>query len=342
MSSANEDGLYQDIQENPEDRAPKLVLADWLQIEKGDDTRAEIIRLLDAYSSDVPHAEGAAIARRLYHLIPTKISSHVTVRAEDVDRLLQEHQRSLQSVKVTEVPADTQEIEELLSRLRAFPFLTHVELVLDANNLDILQSLAEGFFARLLRHFPCLELSFLNGRRILDWTEIGTDTAKQLEQDLDTTDLFTGDPLFQVSDFARALMHNEERFVRPVNRRSATPEILHLLRLRVRDLGFTEPPTTTELFARARKFGLELCPPETALLLRLENNDQPSGWDYVGMESVTDPLDRPGIFRIGRAAYDNTRLLGGHYASPRTLWNLDQQVIFRLCKPCLPAGRSDS
>ena len=49
------------------------------------------------------------------------------------------------------------------------------------------------------------------------------------------------------------------------------PETVAVVQLRVRDLGFTSPPTTAELFAKAKEFGLELCSAEIGLQYYLQH-----------------------------------------------------------------------
>jgi len=162
---------------------------------------------------------------------------------------------------------------------------------------------------------------------------IGGMTAEELERTLDREKIL-------VTPFARSMLRNKEEFVEPVNKRRGKTETLHLVRLRVRDLGFTHYPTTTELFVRAKERGLDLCPPEVGPYLQLAHKDQPSGSYYIGMEPVTDSDGRPGVFGLGR---DGGGLWVDHYwAPPGRPWNLGARFVFSVRKPGLPAGRSDS
>jgi len=167
---------------------------------------------------------------------------------------------------------------------------------------------------------------------------IGGMTAEELERALDRDKI-------NVANYARSMLKNRKEFIDPVNERESerggrTAETLHLVWLRVRDLGFTSAPTTTELFARAKERGLELCPPEVGPYLRLANKDQPPGWYYIGMEPVADSVGDPRVFYLARFG-DGLWLLDS-WAYPGRRWVLVDQFVFGVRKPGLPAGRSDS
>ncbi len=56
---------------------------------------------------------------------------------------------------------------------------------------------------------------------------------------------------------------------------ASTPVTLNLVRLSVNDLGFEKGATTRNIYARARKLDLGLCPAEAGPQLRLQYKDQP-------------------------------------------------------------------
>jgi len=157
--------------------------------------------------------------------------------------------------------------------------------------------------------------------------KIGGMTAEELEESLDREKI-------HVSSYSRSMFKNKKQFIQPVNEREkerrGETETLALVRLQVRDLGFTSPPTTKELFARARERGLELCPPETGPYLRLKDKDQPSGWYFIGMEPVADSVGHPRVFFLARL--ESELWLGSYWASPDILWHLDYQFVFRVRK----------
>ena len=78
-------------------------------------------------------------------------------------------------------------------------------------------------------------------------------------------------------------------------------EKIDTVRLRVRDLGFDEWTTLEQLFERAETFGLELCPAETGLYMRLADMNQPNReWYYIGMKPITNSGGKPDIFILER------------------------------------------
>ena len=157
--------------------------------------------------------------------------------------------------------------------------------------------------------------------------KIGGMTAEELEESLDREKI-------HVSSYSRSMFKNKKQFIQPVNEREkerrGETETLALVRLQVRDLGFASPPTTKELFARARERGLELCPPETGPYLRLKDKDQPSGWYFIGMEPVADSDGIPRVFGLGRGG--DGLWLYGYWADPDDQWGLGFRVVFRRCK----------
>ena len=108
-------------------------------------------------------------------------------------------------------------------------------------------------------------------------------------------------------------------------------ETVQLKLVTVRDLGFTESPTTVELFARAKERGLELCPPIVGLELRLQYEDQPmNDWFYVGMVPIAGSDGDPVVFGVG---HDEGGLgLYGSWAGPGDRWGLHYSIVFRVGK----------
>jgi len=168
--------------------------------------------------------------------------------------------------------------------------------------------------------------------------KIGGMTAEELEKSL-------GEEKINVSVYARRMLRNKEEFVEPVNKRErerrGKTETLDLVRLRVRDLGFTNPPTTKELFARAKKLGLELCPPETGPYLRLADKDQPLRTRYyIGMEPLTDSDGDPIVFLLERS--QGGLWLLNYWTGPDDHLDSDDRIVFRL-RPSTPpkTGKCD-
>ena len=74
-----------------------------------------------------------------------------------------------------------------------------------------------------------------------------------------------------------------------------------LVRVSVEQMGFAkEEVTRQEIYRRAIKLGLELCPCEVGPALRLSYEDQPDKeWLFIGMETIADSQKDMVIFRVG-------------------------------------------
>lgn len=98
---------------------------------------------------------------------------------------------------------------------------------------------------------------------------------------------------------------------------------------------FDTNPTTTEIYARAKKEGLELCTPATGLQLRLDYIDQPnSDYFWVGMEPIAGSDGYPRVFSVGRDD-GGGRWLNAFWTNPSRAWDLDDRIVFRLRKETL-------
>lgn len=108
-------------------------------------------------------------------------------------------------------------------------------------------------------------------------------------------------------------------------------ESINLARAKVSELGFTEMPTTRELWKRIREIG-ELCPAEVGPQLRRQYEDQPKGEVlWVAMEQIADSDGYLSVFLVGR--YDGGgRWLYGSYAHPDYRWYLEGGIVFSLRK----------
>jgi hypothetical protein len=73
----------------------------------------------------------------------------------------------------------------------------------------------------------------------------------------------------------------------------------NLIILSVKSLGFASGATVKEIFERAKKLGLELCPPETGPQLRLQYKEQPiDEWCLIGMEPIAGFDGDPCLFDV--------------------------------------------
>lgn len=110
---------------------------------------------------------------------------------------------------------------------------------------------------------------------------------------------------------------------------SKKKEALNLVFLTPADLGFTTYPTTTELYARAKEQGYDLCPAEAGP--QLAGTLEEAGWMYIAMEPITDSDGGPSVFTVGRRG-DGEQWLCAHWASPGDEWGLGGRIVFQMSK----------
>lgn len=123
---------------------------------------------------------------------------------------------------------------------------------------------------------------------------------------------------------------------------SDTKYVLQTVELNVSDLGFPDGANTTQIFQRASDLGLELCPLELAVHLRLGYLDQPEGFSgnplkrnqapsgsiTIASEILTEDDDFPKGFYLRRI--NGGLWLRGYLADHLHIWNHDDHFIF--CK----------
>jgi hypothetical protein len=126
------------------------------------------------------------------------------------------------------------------------------------------------------------------------------------------------DPKYEVTEYAKDLMDSPDFHI------SSSPETLHLVCLTVADLGLPRGVTTQEIFTKADKLGLDLCPPDTGPRLRLSLPGD--GWIYVAMKPIPDRDGGPRVFCVDRRRAELT--LGAGHARPDRGWGDAIQFIF--------------
>lgn len=101
-----------------------------------------------------------------------------------------------------------------------------------------------------------------------------------------------------------------------------------LVRFTVSQLGFPDGATIDKIYKRAEELGLELCPAETGLHLRLQ--DQTGDWILIAMKQIIDRDGYPSVFDLDR---DGAELgLSASGAEPSDRWSEDCRFVFRLPK----------
>lgn len=108
-------------------------------------------------------------------------------------------------------------------------------------------------------------------------------------------------------------------------------EIITTIRLKVRDLGFTNSATTEQIYARAEEFGLELCPAEVGPRQRLADMEQPRGqWYSIAMKPIAYQNGNPCVFYLDHN--DDGLWLRSNWTPPTDKWYPDCELMFRLRK----------
>jgi hypothetical protein len=99
----------------------------------------------------------------------------------------------------------------------------------------------------------------------------------------------------------------------------------------VKDLGLPDRAQVDEVYQRAESLGLELCPADTAINLRLQNPTSESM--NIAMESIADAFGRRRIFVFDITSGADFKLCLGSTPTVSDLGCLeDDQFVFRLPK----------
>lgn len=95
------------------------------------------------------------------------------------------------------------------------------------------------------------------------------------------------------------------------------------------ELGLSKLATREEIYSRARKLGLELCPAEVGPQMALQYKGRYEGeWIIVAMNPILLP---DGILELFSVKYDNLKMiLCAHGGKPEELWNPEQRWLFVL------------
>lgn len=120
------------------------------------------------------------------------------------------------------------------------------------------------------------------------------------------------------------------------------PETAFQIELTPADLGFTENPTTTDLFNEKRLAEwsaanlegsvVELNPAEVGPHLAIQYLNQPNGEViWIAMKRLPDSMGRPDVFNVRRGALGEL-CLNAACAHPGDRWPLGYRPVFRLRK----------
>lgn len=191
--------------------------------------------------------------------------------------------------------------------------------------------LFQGIFQKGIEH---IYTSFPEGRIEKADIEIGGLTEEELEIKIENKKDEQGRNYIS-SSYAERMMKSPD-FAASIKERLKNLESINLVRLKVRDLGFTKNPTTDELYERAEEFGLELCPAETGPHLRLKYEEvfgrvQPMNEHLlIAMRQITVLEGSLHAFMVRRPS--DGMWLDIAWAEPTRDWDPDDEFVFRLRK----------
>lgn len=176
--------------------------------------------------------------------------------------------------------------------------------------------LETGIFDRLPKSLEHIYTAFPEGKIRRTELTIGGQTKEQLISELGAHNI-------NISDYA------EDMIKSPDFTTLESAESVDVVRLKVSDLGFTQSPTTDQLYAKAAELGLELCPAEVGPYLRLQDTNQPlNEWYYIAMKQVSDRDGHPTVFYLERN--DGDLSLDTCIGDPTDRWNIDYRLVFRV------------
>lgn len=193
--------------------------------------------------------------------------------------------------------------------------IAHSREEITQNTKAYVGKLTPGIFDVLSPQVEHIYTSFPEKRITRESITIGGETTQRLELKLKSKNI-------QTSPWAQELLHSDE-FTTLKN-----AEVVDVVKLQVSDLGFTDYPTTEQLYQRASELGLELCPAEVGPHYRLQYTDQPlHEWVYIGMKQITDSHGDPDVFGLLRDA--DGVWLDAPWGGPTYEWGLDDKGVFR-------------
>ncbi|EKE20548.1 MAG: hypothetical protein ACD_7C00533G0005 [uncultured bacterium] len=175
--------------------------------------------------------------------------------------------------------------------------------------------------------------SFPEGKIEKGTLEIGGKTKEELKKEIKEK--------FKISSYAESMLDNPD-FEKQLYENADAPreqwilknqEQIDLVQLKVGDFGFTKNPTTDELYAKAKEFGLEICPAQVGPHLRLKyqesfKKEQPMNeYLIVAMKQITDSAGNSNIFHVGRNGVG--LWLDRSWTKPGRRWGFGYEFVFR-------------
>lgn len=114
---------------------------------------------------------------------------------------------------------------------------------------------------------------------------------------------------------------------RPEFKVSSSAARLDLVAVTVQELGLPHDAFRSDIYARAKEFGLELCPPEVGPQLRLQYPNQPQDeWLLIAMVPIVDLSGNRLVFHLVHEA--DGLWLAGAYGYPGSFWDNRYKWVF--------------
>jgi hypothetical protein len=181
--------------------------------------------------------------------------------------------------------------------------------------------LEPGIFDKLPESIEHIYTKFPEGKIERIRMMVGGKSVQEYEQEMDKENrrIINENDKFKIGDWAKQIL--------PKVKTSKQSQETEIIRLSVADLGFNKATRYDELCKKAKELGLELCPAEAGLALRLELKDQPIG-DYfrVAMEPLTDSDGDLNLFDVDRG--EGGRWLYAYDGGPHRQWDPEDSFVF--------------
>lgn len=194
--------------------------------------------------------------------------------------------------------------------------IAHNPQEINKNTKAYVGSLQKDIFTKIQEYnIEYVYTSFPEGKIQKYNIEIGGKTKTQLEKDLEAKNIY-------ISSWANDLLNSKDFTTLEKTEKE------NLIRLTVKDLGFSGSVTTDQIYKRAQEVGLELCPVETGPNFRLQYSG--TEWLLIGMKQISGRVGRPGVFGLDRRGGGGRLGLGAGGAGPGGGWRPEDRFVFCL------------
>lgn len=176
--------------------------------------------------------------------------------------------------------------------------------------------LEPGIFERLPQSVEYIYTSFPDEKIRQKTIELGTElkTGQAFEKE------FT-DRKYGLSKWAKDILNKTEFEASP------EPTEADLVILSLENLGFPQGATYMDICSRADKLGLDLCPSEVGLQLRLQYPNQPKNeYLFIAMKTIVDSDGGPSLWSVNRG--DSEPWLYAADGGPDFRWDSDNLFVF--------------